>query len=800
MSEYAFKAFVSYSHTDERWAQWLHRALETYRLPRALQTKLNLPARPLAPVFRDRDELSVSTDLSATIRAELAQSENLIVLCSRAAANSDWVNAEIEAFTKLGRNDNIYCVLVDDATLQECLPAAIDQLGGEPLVADVYAEKRNNAKLRLIAGMLGVGYDDLRRRDATRRRNQTLGSAAVSILVLSAVSLVTYQVATEPPCTNSAALFEETWNETRAQSIRSAVLGTGLPFGEHTMRIVIETLSDYADRWIETHQEACTATLVRGEQSEQLMDLRMACLLDRQNRFEAFSQQLETGDFETTRNAVRTVKNLPLLSRCSDQRALTAAFPPPPDTIAEEVARTRSDLAELEALVDASVVKPAKARAEEVWSQTERLDYPPVQAEALVLLGRTQALDGDKDAAQSTFVRAASVAVTANDSALAAEAWLGIPPLVLETPNGTSQALDMLGLAKAYVEMLPLESPLRARYHALLGRSLILEGKIEPGVGELNRAIELARTYDDPNLPRYLHRLARTHALHLEHAAALPLALEAIALSRSYFGEAHPAYARALQTYGGMHIDIGDTETAIANIEKGLHVQIAAFPEGHPQLAATYAQLGSAYRNAGNPQRAEELLKTSLQIYEKVEEASPLGYGDAHNNLGNVYTHLGRFEEAERHLREAARLYESIDFYFYSIALHNIGVMNLQRGHFAAALPDCEKALQADEAQFESDSPNIAYPLTCVGEALVGLGRFEEAVTVLSRAYEIRVGRHEPPVPMADTRFNLARALWETDGNREDIRAHYQFALKTVIEHDTGDADKLRAWAEGKDL
>ena len=34
--EFRYRAFISYSHSDERWAQWLHRALETYRLPRHL--------------------------------------------------------------------------------------------------------------------------------------------------------------------------------------------------------------------------------------------------------------------------------------------------------------------------------------------------------------------------------------------------------------------------------------------------------------------------------------------------------------------------------------------------------------------------------------------------------------------------------------------------------------------------------------------------------------------------------------------------------------------------------------------
>ena len=33
-NNYKYRAFISYSHSDEKWAAWLHKALETYRVPR----------------------------------------------------------------------------------------------------------------------------------------------------------------------------------------------------------------------------------------------------------------------------------------------------------------------------------------------------------------------------------------------------------------------------------------------------------------------------------------------------------------------------------------------------------------------------------------------------------------------------------------------------------------------------------------------------------------------------------------------------------------------------------------------
>ncbi len=52
--EFKYRAFISYSHSDEQWATWLHKALETYRVPKHVvgrETEFGpVPAR-FAPVF-----------------------------------------------------------------------------------------------------------------------------------------------------------------------------------------------------------------------------------------------------------------------------------------------------------------------------------------------------------------------------------------------------------------------------------------------------------------------------------------------------------------------------------------------------------------------------------------------------------------------------------------------------------------------------------------------------------------------------------------------------------------------------
>jgi WD40 repeat protein len=197
---FRYKAFLSYSHLDGKWGAWLHKALESYRVPKRL---VGVPAR-LFPIFRDQEELASSSDLSAEIEKALAQSEFLIVICSPHAAKSEWVNQEVSSFKRMGREHRIRALIVDGdpnardpvapGEPQPCFPPALTHECHEPVAADVRRgrDSRNIALLRLIAPLLGVGFDELRQREAeaARRRllvRRSIAAAFVVLLVVAAV-------------------------------------------------------------------------------------------------------------------------------------------------------------------------------------------------------------------------------------------------------------------------------------------------------------------------------------------------------------------------------------------------------------------------------------------------------------------------------------------------------------------------------------------------------------------------------------------------------------------------------------
>jgi len=189
-----YKAFISYSHKDAAAARRLHRRLETYRIPRRLigSDGLHGPVPPrLTPIFRDREELPAAGDLSATVRAALAASDNLIVLCSPDAAASLWVGREIAAFRELHPDRPVYAAIV--AGDPEAAFHAELTGGGriEPLAADLRGtgDGRRLGFLKLAAGLAGVGLDALVQRDAQRRirRVMTVTAAALAAMLVMAV-------------------------------------------------------------------------------------------------------------------------------------------------------------------------------------------------------------------------------------------------------------------------------------------------------------------------------------------------------------------------------------------------------------------------------------------------------------------------------------------------------------------------------------------------------------------------------------------------------------------------------------
>ncbi len=192
-----YDAFISYRHgeLDGLVAEKLHRMLEAYRIPAPIAKKIG--KKKLSRVFRDREELPTSSNLSDSINDALENSAFLLLICSRRTCSSQWVMREVERFGELHGKDRIITLLIDGEPDESFPPGLRERKIGdeiifvEPLAADIRAETWKGSikllkeeKLRLLAPVLCCAFDDLRRRHR-RRQVQRVASGVGAALVFS---------------------------------------------------------------------------------------------------------------------------------------------------------------------------------------------------------------------------------------------------------------------------------------------------------------------------------------------------------------------------------------------------------------------------------------------------------------------------------------------------------------------------------------------------------------------------------------------------------------------------------------
>ena len=220
-----YTAFISYRHLtpDAEVAQKLHRMIEAFSVPAGLRKKTGV--RRLGRVFRDQEELPLSSNLGDDIHEALENSDWLICVCSPKYLESRWCREELRYFLSLGKKERVLTVLTEgepeNAFPEELRFQTVDgqTVEKEPLAADVRAgdlagalKKLRKEKLRIIAPILGVQFDDLRQR-ARRRRIRIISAAAAAAFMLLA-GFLGYAVMKNREITgerNSAQIAESQW-------------------------------------------------------------------------------------------------------------------------------------------------------------------------------------------------------------------------------------------------------------------------------------------------------------------------------------------------------------------------------------------------------------------------------------------------------------------------------------------------------------------------------------------------------------------------------------------------------------
>jgi tetratricopeptide (TPR) repeat protein len=604
-----------------------------------------------------------------------------------------------------------------------------------------------------------------------RDRGRTTRRIVGVLGLLGAIALAPVLLPTrDDPCPPADDLLADSWGPQQRDAIARAVEDTGAPYASESWTALSRQIDAFAEDWVRLREDACAAAWVRGDESPELFDRRVACLEERHTALRELGGLLIDVDAERVGNVGELADAmLPSLAPCADATRLLARVPPPADPeLAANVTATRAGLVHVRALWLGGdydeALRESERLCDDAGCDDDDAAYPPIRAEALLRRAEVLAELGRFQDEEPALRAAFDVSLASgHDEVLEHAASQMIPLLALRLDRRT-ESEHWIEIARAAQIRIDAGAEARSELanHVALVRHAT--GDYAGAVSELERGLALLDPDDrnmraiatmENNLCHSLRRLGRLDEA--EAACQRSLELRSIAL-----GPNHPETGRTLVGLGNVLNERGDYAGAIEYYERALTLLTAAFGERSPHLLEALVNLGNVADTFGDHARAELALSRALAIQRRELAADHVTLSATLLALGLL--DLGRDRRLLARLRfeEALALRQlklGADDPALAVVLVNLGTLDAKEGRYADADAHLERALRIRERALGSDHPAIAYVLGAIAENRIAAGRPAEAIALSERALSLRERAAVEPMLLARTRFQLARAL-----------------------------------------
>jgi tetratricopeptide (TPR) repeat protein len=562
------------------------------------------------------------------------------------------------------------------------------------------------------------------------------------------------------------------WDEARRAEVRTAFHHSKKPYAEAALATVERTFDRYARDWLTMHVDACEATQVRKEQSQELLDLRMTCLRDRLTQLSTLSELFSHVDDELVVRAAESAQSLPALAVCADAAALRAPIPPPPDSqTRQRVDHVRQELARGNALELAARTEEALTLTRAALRELEPLRYPPVQAEAQFLYGNLLSDRGDYAHGTTALQEAFVAALAGRDDDTAARTAIQLVHTLGVYQSQHAEGHRWAAIGEALISRLQEKNELGS----LLAhkRSMLLqdEGKYDEALSSSTRAVELAKRLWGPEhlrVGQYYQELGNVYYQQGRYPEALDSYGRSLAIERKELGADHPMVAVDIFSIANIYGDRGEHERALVEDEHALAI-LAAVQVDHPYVPTILISMGADLLALDRVPEAFDKFRLAYAASEKRVGAS-LDTATALLNLGTCKLRLKALPEAQRYFEEARAMAERVagpEHALYGQVLSGIGDLHAEQRKLDQALGDYRRAVSVSEQALGKDHPQVAQALLGVGRTELALHAPAAAAAPLERAEAIFTKDGDAAV-LASVRFALAQALWSAPPPSQD--------------------------------
>ena len=559
------------------------------------------------------------------------------------------------------------------------------------------------------------------------RRLLTAGGATFLAILFGSVVTDLIVHGTRDACSNPQARLTGTWDPATQDAIKSAFLASGVNGADATWAYTEKSMNRTAEAWVDAFQGACRATREDHAQSEAALQLRLDCLESQRLELHAVSALLQHADKPIVGAASGAMASLPQVSDCADARALAVIDQPTPQAAAQ-VEALRVKLAGANALAGVGKNRDAIPLFQAAAADAQKLGFAPLQAQALMSLAKAQGKDDDFAAAVQTGKQALELA--------------------------ESSRMDQLSA--------------RAASRLLIGSALAGRPTAElESLTERTRALA-ARVGGDPSAQYELEHARCVVENRKGHSTEMIAHCQkAVELARSVYGADHPEMLSALDNLGAALDSMGRYDEELATYRQALAVSDAIFGPDSNGVRVVWTNTAELLADLGRLPDAEQAAQHVLTIAkvnsESLDSAIALAIASwAHVAAGHVDQGLAEAAQASA-LGDKLGVASDPDFadvLRYAAGAHlAAGRATLAQTDFAQILTIKQKALEPDSAEW------VSY-LMVGGAAFLAAGQPDQAKAHLERALALSSAHPFFPGWVAQIRFDLAKALVASNGDR----------------------------------